>query len=463
MTVSDVRAVMTLLKGNMGTGILAMPYAMYCAGLVVGPLLTFLMGCIALLCMHFLARSARAQRERAKAEGEEDVVMNYSNLTYWALRTYHPALRGWPAKWGRFFVNALLMMSQLGFCSVYIVFIAANIRDFSVDSSWTFVLMGSPDNSDPVRSNYNSNHYDRLLLQAVVVQTSVDFPMWKYQLMVAAPLLIYSQFRGLDKMSPCSAIANILNVIGLSLIFVNIFSSPLPDVSSLPPFAGWSRMPAFFGTIVFSFEGISLVLPVERQVKDKQLYSAPCGVLTLSLTVVVTLYTAMGFFGYLAFGDNTLASITLNLPSSPWYYYSVKPIFAAVMFLSFHLQLFVPVDLVMKWLKDRNGWHGDDCTRTRHKAEALVRLLFFILTVIMSIAVPKLDLLISFIGAVASSFLALILPALIYLLTRLTQPPPHQPPHKALIAFLILIMVVGLLGFVVGTYTSMSDIVKTVS
>jgi proton-coupled amino acid transporter len=46
-----------LLKGNIGTGILAMPDAFKNAGLCVGTIGTLLMGIICTHCMHMLVRS----------------------------------------------------------------------------------------------------------------------------------------------------------------------------------------------------------------------------------------------------------------------------------------------------------------------------------------------------------------------------------------------------------------------
>ena len=38
------------------------------------------------------------------------------------------------------------------------------------------------------------------------------------------------------------------------------------------------------------------------------------GVLNTSMALVIALYLAMGFYGYLKFGEEIEASITLNLP-----------------------------------------------------------------------------------------------------------------------------------------------------
>jgi proton-coupled amino acid transporter len=34
--------------------------------------------------------------------------------------------------------------------------------------------------------------------------------------------------------------------------------------------------------------------------------------------IVGALYIAVGFFGYLKYGDNAVGSVTLNLPSGEW-------------------------------------------------------------------------------------------------------------------------------------------------
>ena len=43
------------------------------------------------------------------------------------------------------------------------------------------------------------------------------------------------------------------------------------------------------------------------------------GVLNTSMTIVTCLYIAVGFFGYLKYGEDVQGSITLNLPVDEWY------------------------------------------------------------------------------------------------------------------------------------------------
>lgn len=65
-----------LLKGNIGTGILAMPDAFRNAGLIIGLLGTLMMGAICTHCMHMLVRCAHelCRKKRVGAMSFAEVV-----------------------------------------------------------------------------------------------------------------------------------------------------------------------------------------------------------------------------------------------------------------------------------------------------------------------------------------------------------------------------------------------------
>ena len=56
------------------------------------------------------------------------------------------------------------------------------------------------------------------------------------------------------------------------------------------------------------------VLPIETQMKTPDVMKGWNGVLNTSMVMVSCLYIAVGFFGYLKYGENVAGSITLNLP-----------------------------------------------------------------------------------------------------------------------------------------------------
>lgn len=61
---------------------------------------------------------------------------------------------------------------------------------------------------------------------------------------------------------------------------------------------------------------IGVVLPLENNMKTPQDFGGLNGVLNTGMVIVASLYTAVGFFGYLKYGENVAATITLNLDSN---------------------------------------------------------------------------------------------------------------------------------------------------
>ena len=86
----------------------------------------------------------------------------------------------------------------------------------------------------------------------------------------------------------------------------------------LMPSFSRKQYPLYFGTAIYAFEGIGVVLPLENQMKTPRDMRGWNGVLNTSMTIVTCLYIAVGFFGYLKYGEDVLGSITLNLPVEQW-------------------------------------------------------------------------------------------------------------------------------------------------
>ena len=83
-------------------------------------------------------------------------------------------------------------------------------------------------------------------------------------------------------------------------IFYCVMSSLLCKMSSLL-YSHW-------------LQGIGVVLPLENQMRTPSDMRGWNGVLNTSMILVSCLYIAVGFFGYLKYGEQVAGSITLNLP-----------------------------------------------------------------------------------------------------------------------------------------------------
>ncbi|KAI6673938.1 hypothetical protein NL676_001844 [Syzygium grande] len=62
---------------------------------------------------------------------------------------------------------------------------------------------------------------------------------------------------------------------------------------------------------VFCFEGFGMTLALEASMKERRTFQK---VLAQSFTGIILVYVMFGFFGYMAYGDQTEEIVTLNLP-----------------------------------------------------------------------------------------------------------------------------------------------------
>ncbi|RXG62184.1 hypothetical protein Avbf_03447 [Armadillidium vulgare] len=154
-----------------------------------------------------------------------------------------------------------------------------------------------------------------------------------------------------DFKAPVSMIATASQFIGLIITFYYLVRD-LPLVNmKVPAFAGWSTFPLFFGTAMYTFEGIGLVLPLENNMKHPNHFPGWTGVLISGMIVVVCTYCAIGFYGYLRYGDDVMGSITLNLPGDEGLAQSVKILMSLAIFLTYPLQYYVALSIMLPAVK----------------------------------------------------------------------------------------------------------------
>ncbi|ENN77037.1 hypothetical protein HUJ04_011535 [Dendroctonus ponderosae] len=120
---SNFDTMVHLLKGNIGTGILAMPDAFRNAGWVIGLFGTLTMGIICTHCMHMLVECSRELCRRTQTPS-----LSFAEVVEAACRT-GPEFLQRKAKVAKFILNIFLFITQMGFCCVYYVFVAVNLQE----------------------------------------------------------------------------------------------------------------------------------------------------------------------------------------------------------------------------------------------------------------------------------------------------------------------------------------------
>ena len=153
-----------------------------------------------------------------------------------------------------------------------------------------------------------------VVLQFVFHYTEVNLDPRIYMAAAAIPLIFLNWIRNLKWLAPVSLIGNALLMLSIGVVFFYSFQR-LPPIDTIPAFGSWAGLPLFFGTAIYSFEGITLVLPLQKDMKRPQDFSGPTGLLNCGMIIVLCLYLSVGFVGYWHFGNDIQPSITLNLPA----------------------------------------------------------------------------------------------------------------------------------------------------
>ena len=264
---TNFESLMHLLKVSVGTGILGLPVAVMNAGIAVGPISLFIAAIITMHCMLILVESARELSKLSKRSS-----LDYGETAEECVRMVAPSY----ARVGRYTVNVILCITQVGVCTVYILFVAKNV--------------------------------EQVLEQLHVV----NLPVEVWILIMCPVLMLFSMIRRLSTLAYLSTCANIL----MAFAILSIFSYLIPNTGSpskLPTFAGWSVFPLFFGVAVFAFEAIPVVLPLENQMREPEYFP---NVVKCGMTIVMVIYICMGTLGYLTCMESCEGSITLNLPGT---------------------------------------------------------------------------------------------------------------------------------------------------
>ncbi|KAJ8919552.1 hypothetical protein NQ315_002174 [Exocentrus adspersus] len=404
---SNFDTMVHLLKGNIGTGILAMPDAFRNAGWAVGLFGTLFMGVVCTHCMHMLVGCSHELCRRTQKQS-----LSFSEVVEQAFSTGPEAIQKY-AKLAKTLINIFLCITQLGFCCVYFVFVAANIHD-------------------------------------VIKHYFFDMSVHWYLLLLLLPMVLLNWVKSLKYLTPSSLFASIVTCSGLVITFFYMFQG-LPKIASIKAVSTWSQVPLYFGTAIYAFEGIGVILPLENNMKTPQDFGGWLGVLNTGMIIVAALYTGVGFFGYLKYGDEAVkGSVTLLLPPDELLAQSVRLMMALAIFLSYPLQFYVPFNIL--WPTVEKHFHTE---KNRDIAEYLLRTLLVFITFIFAIAIPNLGAVISLVGAFSSSALALIFPPLIEIVTFW---PEGLGKNRWVLCKDLLIILFGFVGFLFGSYVSLLNI-----
>ncbi|XP_019755607.1 proton-coupled amino acid transporter-like protein CG1139 isoform X3 [Dendroctonus ponderosae] len=399
-----------LLKSSFGTGILAMPLAFYHSGYILGIIGTSVIGLLCTYCMHMLVRTEYELCKRKKVPS-----LTYPGTAEAALAEGPPFLAKL-APYSGIISNVFLLMYQLGSSCVYIVFISENI--------WNVV-----------------NNYWQVNERLIFV-------------MLLLPLILVTFVKNLKLLVPLTSFANFITVVSFGIIYYYIFQEPITFEGRLA-IGQLTNMPLFFGTVMFALESIGMVLPLQHEMKNRAHFSKPFGTLNVGMFLVTTMYIVMGLFGYLAYGDTVKASISYTIDPESKIAQVCKLLLALAIFTSFSLFMYVGVDIIWNHMNLKAKF---DQKPHPQLWDYVFRTLLVSFVFGLAVLIPYIDLFISLVGALCISALGLAFPAIFDSSTKwyhLDDSLKWWIHGKNL-----LIVLFAFFGLVVGTITSMDQIIQ---
>ncbi|KAL6426251.1 hypothetical protein ACFW04_009051 [Cataglyphis niger] len=315
-----------------------------------------------------------------------------------------------------YLIQISLFVTYFGTCSVYAVIVAANFKQ--------------------IIEHYQDNDAGEYSIRLITAYLLI-------------PMILLSWVPDLKYLAPVSMVANIFMGTGLGITFYYLVWD-IPPLSSIPLVGSIETFPQFFSITIFAMEAIGVVMPLENSMKTPQHLVGICGVLNKGMSGVTLVYIFLGFLGYVKYQDETMGSITLNLPTEEIAAQVVKILIALAVFCTFGLQFYVCLDIGWNFIKHR-------FEKKPLLANYIMRTVLVTGAVLLAIAVPTIEPFIGLIGAFCFSILGLIIPVFI---ETVTYWDVGFGPGNWVALKNVIICVIGVMALIFGSRSAIIDIVK---
>lgn len=271
---------------------------------------------------------------------------------------------------------------------------------------------------------------------------------------ILASLAMIRQMRTLAMLS---GIANIFMLIGMSIIvyyLIEKFSEDGPVPSDTVPFHSESKLMYTIATIVYSFEGVGCMLPIENTMETpKSFYK----VLTIAFATYLMMYVLIGVMGAVTFNMTEVqppddrGSISTVIA---FYYQSgadrsvskvLNVLLSVAVAMTYPVQFYAAIEVLEAHFHlDSHSTRVSKVVKYKKSKRFVLRLLAVLLTLAVAVAIPNLGIVIAFFGSLFGGMIALVLPPLLYLCN-------NRPSSRGRAVFNFFCLVVGVVTCIGGT------------
>lgn len=274
--------------------------------------------------------------------------------------------------WGRQFVDVMILISQSGCCVAYLIFIGQNVSSIATG----------------------------------------DTARYSFYIAALFPLqVLLAWIRSLAGLAPFSFFADACNILAMAVV-VKDDVHDFTDFSKIQPFQGWSSVPFAIGVAIYCFEGFGMTLSLQSSMEKPKDFGRA---LAEAFGFITVLYLSFGFIGYLAYGDQTMDIITLNLPND-WTTIAVKAGLSVGLFFTFPVMLY-PVHEIFERKMLMSLWFQDYCSHPVLETSMRngLRGLIVLAIAVVAATVPGFGAFISFVGSTVCAMIAFVIPAVLHI------------------------------------------------
>jgi proton-coupled amino acid transporter len=200
-----------------------------------------------------------------------------------------------------------------------------------------------------------------------------------------------------------------------------------------------------------------MILPVENKLETPEDFLDNFGVLPTTMMLCTIFMTALGFYGYNGFGDKVAPTITTNVPLTGLY--SVVNVFLMLQSMLGHsIAMYVVFDMFFNGF--RRKFQARYPTVPKQVADKGFRCFWVLITYLMAVLIPKLEIMIPLVGVTSGTLCALVYPPLFHMITFWSDWKTTLTPAKRAfkIALNSCVIFIGLCAISAGIYTNVFEI-----
>ncbi|KAK3682935.1 transmembrane amino acid transporter protein-domain-containing protein [Podospora appendiculata] len=378
----------TLVKAFIGTGVMFLPKAFNNGGLLFSSLAMLGVSAVSMWAFHLLLQ---CKKQYGGGYGELGHIISGEKM--------------------RSLILWSITLSQLGFVSAGIVFVAENMLTF---------LNAVTKGNSPLSS-----------VGIILIQ-----------LLLLVPL---AWIRNISKLGPAALLADACILIGISYIYwYDVGTLATQGIHESVVLFNPEKYTLMIGSAIFTFEGIGLILPIQSSMAKPQHFEWLLAGVMLLITII---FTSVGAMCYATFGELTQIEIINNFPQDSKLVNAVQFLYSVAVLVGTPVQLFPALRILEGKVFGKRS--GKKSLRTKWVKNAFRVAMVAVCGAVSIAGTGNLDKFVALIGSVACIPLVYVYPAYLHYTGVATTPGERAGD--------IAMMILGTVGMIYTTSITVAN------